>query len=329
MTPEPPAKHDPLHSVKSYDLESQLKQIAAGATSSIVTRFIVQPFDVLKIRFQLQVEPFKHKPGHQTSKYKSFLQACRLIHHEEGITAFWKGHNAGQLLSIVYGVSQFWSYEQLELQFRQTPLLEDRPNANRFISGACSGAIATMVCMPFDVVRTRLVVQDTGSGYRNVTAAIIHILRQEGVQGLYRGLGPSLIQIVPLVGANFAFYEIFNDVAANFMHIKDHKLLPTWSILLSGGVTGAVSKMAVYPLDYIKLRLQVQGFQEHRKTFGRNVTCDGILSCVRMTLREEGALGFYKGMGPTLIKAGVSTALYFGVYQKMKQFMEQGKLREV
>ncbi|XP_055858626.1 mitochondrial thiamine pyrophosphate carrier [Episyrphus balteatus] len=321
MTPEPPAKHDPLHAVKSYDLESQLKQIAGGATSSIVTRFIVQPFEVLKIRFQLQVEPVHHKHGHHSSKYKSFLQACRLIHKEEGLTAFWKGHNAGQLLSIVYGVSQFWSYEQLELQFSQTPLLQDRPNFNRFISGATSGAIATMVSMPFDVVRTRLVVQDTGSGYRNATAAIPHILRKEGVRGLYRGLGTSLIQIVPLVGANFAFYGIFNDVAANFMHIEDHKLLPTWLILLSGGVTGAFSKMAVYPLDFIKRRLQVQGFHEHRKTFGRNVTYDGIFSCIRLTLLEEGLLGFYKGMGPTLIKAGVSTALYFGVYEKMKQIM--------
>ncbi|XP_055920469.1 mitochondrial thiamine pyrophosphate carrier-like [Eupeodes corollae] len=318
MTSEPPAKHDSLHSVKSYDLKAQLKQIAAGATSSIVTRFLVQPLEVLKIRFQLQVEPFE---GHQASKYKSFMQACRLIHHEEGITAFWKGHNAGQLLSIVYGVSQFWSYEQLELQFSQTPLLKDRPNATRFISGACSGAIATMVSMPFDVVRTRLVVQDTGCGYRNATSAIPHILRQEGVRGLYRGLGPSLIQIVPLVGTNFAIYGIFNDIAANCMHIKDPKRLPTWLILLSGGVTGCFSKMAVYPLDFIKRRLQVQGFHEHRKTFGRNVTCDGIISCIVMTLREEGALGFYKGMGPTLIKAGVSTAFYFGVYEKMKQFM--------
>lgn len=323
MTPDPPAKHDNhRHDVKSYDLQSQLKQLAAGATSSIVTRFLVQPFEVLKIRFQLQVEPVvHHKHNSHTSKYKSFLQACTLIRKEEGITAFWKGHNAGQLLSIVYGCSQFWCFEQLELQLSQTSLLENRPNINRFISGATSGAVATMLSMPFDVVRTRLVVQDTGSGYRNATTAIPKIFHKEGVRGLYRGLGTSLIQIVPLVGANFAFYGIFNDLAANCMRIDDHKLLPTWLILLSGGVTGAFSKMAVYPLDFIKRRLQVQGFHEHRKTFGKNVTYDGILSCVKLTLRDEGVFGFYKGMGPTLIKAGVSTALYFGVYEKMKQIL--------
>lgn len=32
-------------------------------------------------------------------------------------------------------------------------------------------------------------------------------------------------------------------------------------------------------------------------------------------------LGFYKGMIPTLIKAGVLTVLYFGVYEKIKQIM--------
>ena len=61
----------------------------AGALSGAIARFVIGPLDVLKIRFQVQVEPIQRL---SKSKYTSIPQAFRLILKEEGIQVlFWYG----------------------------------------------------------------------------------------------------------------------------------------------------------------------------------------------------------------------------------------------
>jgi hypothetical protein len=60
----------------------------AGLVSGIATRALIQPLDVLKIRFQLQEEPLR---GSAKGKYNGIIQSIRLILKEEGPKAFWKG----------------------------------------------------------------------------------------------------------------------------------------------------------------------------------------------------------------------------------------------
>uniref|UniRef100_A0A1I8PZF9 Mitochondrial thiamine pyrophosphate carrier n=1 Tax=Stomoxys calcitrans TaxID=35570 RepID=A0A1I8PZF9_STOCA len=303
-------QHTLLH---GHSMLTQLKQASAGAAAGFFTRTVTQPFDVLKIRFQLQMEPVSED---HPSKYRSMMQASKLIYKEEGLFAFWKGHNAGQLLTMIYTIFQFWSYEQIDLKLRQYEYLDANKNLRHFLSGGVAGCVGTTISMPFDVVRTRVVGQDP-----NHRSSVIHIfpniIRTEGFYGLFRGLGTTLIQIGPLIGFNFAFYHKTNDLFLTMAEPPNHHL-PVVVHLLTGGVAGVVSKAIVYPLDFIKKRLQLQGFQNARRTFGRNQVCFGIGECIRLTYKDEGILGFYKGMNPTLIKSGLTTALYFSLYDIFK-----------
>lgn len=54
---------------KSNETLSQFDFAFAGGASGFITRAVCQPLDVLKIRFQLQVEPISHQPIHN-SKYR-------------------------------------------------------------------------------------------------------------------------------------------------------------------------------------------------------------------------------------------------------------------
>ena len=59
----------------------------AGVVSGVCARLATSPLDVLKIRFQLQLEDIHH--GNPQSRYHSITQAVRMIASEEGIRAFW------------------------------------------------------------------------------------------------------------------------------------------------------------------------------------------------------------------------------------------------
>lgn len=63
-----------------------------------------------------------------------------------------------------------------------------------FILGALSKLLATGVTYPYVLVKSRL--QASSHQYANSFRAVLDILRDEGVAGLYRGIGAKLLQSV-------------------------------------------------------------------------------------------------------------------------------------
>ena len=52
---------------------------------------------------------------------------------------------------------------------------------------------------PLDLLRTRLAAQTTGNYYNGIRGSLATIVRDEGMSGLYRGLGATLIQVLPVL----------------------------------------------------------------------------------------------------------------------------------
>lgn len=86
--------------------EAVSKGALAGVVSGVCVRLVTSPLDVLKIRFQLQLEEIHRGSPH--SKYHSIIQAGRKISGEEGIRAFWYEHRSsntgGMRRHLVVGV---------------------------------------------------------------------------------------------------------------------------------------------------------------------------------------------------------------------------------
>ncbi|GJW23364.1 adenine nucleotide transporter BT1, chloroplastic/mitochondrial-like protein [Tanacetum coccineum] len=73
-----------------------------------------------------------------------------------------------------------------------------------------SAAVHFQAVQPFPLEVARKHMQAgaiNGRVYDNMLHALLTILEKEGVQGLYRGLGPSCIKIVPAAGISFMCYE--------------------------------------------------------------------------------------------------------------------------
>uniref|UniRef100_A0A1B6JTJ0 Mitochondrial thiamine pyrophosphate carrier n=1 Tax=Homalodisca liturata TaxID=320908 RepID=A0A1B6JTJ0_9HEMI len=288
--------------------------IVAGGVSGVLTRFICQPLDVIKIRFQLQVEPISKRS--MGSKYQSMSQALPLIIKEEGVKAFWKGHVPAQMLSLTYGVIQFGVYECMVQKSREIPQFADKKGKVEFVCGFIAGCTATILSFPLDIVRTRLVVQGNEKVYVSTMNGLKTIVKEEGFRGWWKGLTPTLLQIGPLSGLQFAIFHFLKRKLNDVEWLGDKGSLTVSGTMVAGSVSGFTAKIITYPMDLSRKRLQLQGFQRARIGFGKNFLCSSLTTCLSETVKEEKLLGLFKGLMPSLLKASIVNALIFTFYEK-------------
>ncbi|XP_019398083.1 PREDICTED: mitochondrial thiamine pyrophosphate carrier [Crocodylus porosus] len=284
----------------------------AGSASGLVTRALISPLDVIKIRFQLQIEQLSS--SHPLAKYHGIVQAARRISREEGWAAFWKGHVPAQLLSISYGAVQFVAFECLtELVHTATPY-NARDFSVHFVCGGLSACTATMAVQPLDTLRTRFAAQGEPKVYRNLRHAVQTMYKTEGPLTFYRGLTPTVIAVFPYAGLQFSSYNILQQMY-EWVIPAEEKNAGNLRNLVCGSCAGVMSKTLTYPFDLFKKRLQVGGFEQARAAFGQVRTYKGFMDCAAQIVQEEGPSGFFKGLSPSLLKAAFSTGFTFFWYE--------------
>lgn len=115
------------------------------------------------------------------------------------------------------------------------------PSLKPFVSGMVAGSFATAITYPFDLLRTRFAVQGTSKVrskhiylliqylympmqvYKSLSHAILDINEKEGIKGFYRGLGSSIIQIMPYMGLMFFSYEGLSSIIQNLKVEREKK----------------------------------------------------------------------------------------------------------
>ncbi|KAM4530142.1 mitochondrial thiamine pyrophosphate carrier [Odontesthes bonariensis] len=295
----------------------------SGSAAGMVTRAIISPFDVLKIRFQLQIEHVSSQ--RREGKYWGLFQATRRIYTEEGLPAFWKGHVPAQLLSICYGAVQFATFEFLtEMVHKSTPY-DSRKAGVHFVCGGLAACSATVVCQPLDTLRTRFAAQGEPKVYSNLRHAVSSMWRTEGALTFFRGLSPTLVAVFPYAGLQFFFYKVFKELLAP--PPKAGESGGNLRSLVCGSGAGMISKTMTYPFDLFKKRLQVGGFEAARVHFGQVRSYRGLTDCMVQIAKEEGIPGFFKGLSPSLVKAALSTGFTFFWYEFFLDVMRNMKTR--
>jgi len=85
--------------------------------------------------------------------------------------------------------------------------------------------------------------------------------------------------------------------------------------LLTGGVAGTVSTLALSPLDAIKDTMRGGGRGGHKS-----------FATTAKNLYHEGGIGrFYRGAPAAVLKGGLAMGMTFGLATYLKQLMEQNK----
>ncbi|KAI8388760.1 mitochondrial carrier domain-containing protein [Radiomyces spectabilis] len=184
-------------------------------------------------------------------------------------------------------------------------------NLKHSIAGAGAGIVSSIVTCPLDVVKTRL--QNQGKlepgmiVYRGTVGTLSRIWKEEGIRGLYRGLGPMLVGYLPTWAIYFTVYDYCKGRWTGQLGQPGRD----WTLHIASAMTaGAASTSLTNPLWVIKTRFMTQS---ERTAYRYNNTLHAFATIAK----EEGIRGFYKGLGPSLI--GVShVAVQFPLYEKLK-----------
>ncbi|KAI3814000.1 hypothetical protein L1987_18739 [Smallanthus sonchifolius] len=83
-----------------------------------------------------------------------------------------------------------------------------------FIAGAAAGITATVLCIPMDTIRTKMVAPG-GETLGGVIGAFCHMIQTEGFFSLYKGLVPSIISMAP---SGAVFYGIYDILKSTYLH---------------------------------------------------------------------------------------------------------------
>ncbi|PTB67103.1 mitochondrial carrier [Trichoderma citrinoviride] len=296
------------------DEGSKLQVVCAGAIAGLVSRFIVAPLDVVKIRLQLQPYSLSDPlaPLREAPAYRGTVHTIKHILKHEGVTGLWKGNVPAELMYVCYSAVQFTAYRSTTV-FLQTALPGGRrlPDAaETFIAGAVSGAAATGATYPLDLLRTRFAAQGRQRVYSSLRGALRDIRRDEGLRGFFRGLAPALGQIVPFMGIFFASYE---GLRLRLGHLH----LPWGSGDATAGIAASVlAKTAVFPLDLVRKRIQVQGPTRSRYVYSDIPVYTSAVRALRAIYATEGLRGLYKGLPISLIKAAPASAVTLWTYER-------------
>ncbi|KAI1420605.1 mitochondrial dicarboxylate carrier protein [Xylaria sp. FL1777] len=307
-------------SQRLQDEGSRLQVVTAGATAGLVSRFVIAPLDVVKIRLQLQShslsDPLSHANLRGSPIYKGTIRTLRHIVQHEGITGLWKGNVPAELMYVSYAAVQFTTYRSTTLLLHRVFGDDNRlpQAAESFVSGAAAGATATATTYPLDLLRTRFAAQGNDRVYTSLRRAVWEIRRDEGTRGFFRGLSPGLAQIVPLMGIFFAIYES--------ARLPLGRLNLPWGSgdATAGVLASVIAKTGVFPLDLVRKRIQVQGPTRSRYIHRNIPEYAGTVRTIQQILQQEGVRGLYRGLTVSLMKAAPASAVTMWTYERVMNF---------
>lgn len=145
----------------------------------------------------------------QRGVYDGLFDAFLKIVREEGAGELYRGLAPSLIGVIPYSATNYFAYDSLRKAYRKFSKQEKIGNIETLLIGSLAGAISSTATFPLEVARKHMQVGALSGRqvYKNVLHALASILEKEGIQGLYRGLGPSCMKLVPAAGISFMCYE--------------------------------------------------------------------------------------------------------------------------
>ncbi|TVY23915.1 Solute carrier family 25 member 39 [Lachnellula hyalina] len=211
--------------------------LVAGAVARILAAGVVSPIEMFRTRMQASRTT---GGGHFAETVKGIGEMVA----SHGYTSLWRGLTLTLWRDVPFSGIYWWGYESIRgaltearergrgrdlrtesSRSRARSRSQSRENhtatfTDSFIAGATSGAVASIITMPFDVGKTRRQVYvepgTTPAGVEKILAPeersmprfLWHIFKTEGFSGLWRGWIPRTLKVAPACAIMISSYEV-------------------------------------------------------------------------------------------------------------------------
>ncbi|CBI20644.3 hypothetical protein VitviT2T_004427 [Vitis vinifera] len=295
-----------------------VKELIAGGAAGAFAKTAVAPLERTKILLQTRTEGF-----HSLGVYQSLK---KILKHE-GVLGFYKGNGASVLRIVPYAALHFMTYEQYRSWIlNNCPALGTGPVVD-LLAGSVAGGTAVLCTYPLDLARTKLayqVVDLRGSfrsdmrslqaqpAYNGIKDVFKSVYKEGGVRALYRGVGPTLIGILPYAGLKFYIYEKLK------RHVPEEHQKSIAMRLSCGALAGLLGQTFTYPLDVVRRQMQVENLQP---SIQGNARYRNTLEGLATITRNQGWRQLFAGLSINYIKIVPSVAIGFTAYDMIKSWL--------
>jgi hypothetical protein len=196
----------------------------------------------------------------------------------------------------------------------KSELFEKRwPNFPRtlgIVIAACIGdTLGAFALTPAEVVKSK-----TQAGlFQSSAEAAVTIFRRGGLRGFYQGHIAALCRDVPFRAVQLSLYEnARRRYSAWLVRHRGREMVPLENLLMGASI-GMATAATTTPLDVVRTRMMSQ-------SPGAGAAYANAWDCLAKTVRGEGVLALYKGLGPRMLLIGPSAAVFFVAYEASKKF---------
>ncbi|RLN24348.1 hypothetical protein C2845_PM07G08820 [Panicum miliaceum] len=268
-----------------------------GAILFTAQQGVLHPTAVVKTRMQVAEGGLAHMSG---------FAVFRRILRSDGIPGVFRGFGTSAVGALPGRVLALTSLEiSKEMTFKYSEQF-DMSEASKIALANGVGGLVSSICscsyfVPLDVICQRLMVQGLPgmATYRGPFDVIKKVVRMEGIRGLYRGFGITMLTQSPASALWWSAYGgAQHAIWRSLGYGNDSQTKPSQSELVAvqataGTIAGACSSIITTPIDTIKTRLQVMD------NYGSGRP--SVMKTTRLLLDEDGWRGFYRGFGPRFL----------------------------
>eukprot|EP01017_Pseudomicrothorax_dubius_P039815 TRINITY_DN6157_c0_g1_i3.p1 TRINITY_DN6157_c0_g1~~TRINITY_DN6157_c0_g1_i3.p1 ORF type:complete len:265 (+),score=81.78 TRINITY_DN6157_c0_g1_i3:137-931(+) len=128
--------------------EKSYASIIAGFLGSLIGN----PMDLILVRFQSD----GLLPPEQRRNYKNAIDALIRITREEGLLTLWRGSSPTVLRAIAVNLGTLMPYDEVKDRLNQITGNKTETTGKRLAASAVSGVVGSVMCLPFDNIKTKL-----------------------------------------------------------------------------------------------------------------------------------------------------------------------------